>query len=103
MHVTYNIFVGDESNFRRIPITLEIDNPEIELDSGFLSSFIIVDIFKLPNIKRDFNYHENSLKEYVNSPPNILSKSHLSKKNWNNGQDEKLKKLDLHNYKLMKN
>jgi len=83
-HATYNNVVGDESNSRRIHISIEIDNPKIELDSVFFrnmktdlkrengsSSSIFVGILISSNTQKDYILHKNPVEEYGNKAPNI--------------------------------
>lgn len=85
---TYNTWVGGQPGVKGIKIAITIDNTEIELDSVFYRNMktklqqekdslspIFVGIFILPNTKKDYILHENSVKEYGNSPPNISPKS----------------------------
>lgn len=81
---TYNTWVGGRPGVKGININITIDNSEIELDTVFFRNMktklkrdvnstpsIFIGVFALQNTKKDYILHEDPVKEYGNTPPNI--------------------------------
>ena len=84
IQAAYNTWVGGQPGVKGIKVTITIDNLEIKLDSVFFRNMktklkselnteppVFVGAFTLPNTKNDYILHENVVKEYGNTPPNI--------------------------------
>lgn len=84
---THNSWVGGRPGVKGININITIDNSKIELDSVFfrnkktklkkdisISPSIFIGVFINKNIKKDYTLHEDPVKEYGNTPPDITIK-----------------------------
>ena len=84
INAVYSTWAGEQPDVKGINIKITIDNPEIQLDTVFFRNMkttliqevntnppIFVGSFMFPTIKNDYILHENPVKEYGNTPPNI--------------------------------
>ena len=91
---TYNTWVGGQPGVKGINVVITIDNPEIHLDSIFFrdkktllkkdnstESNIFIGVFTQRNTVHDYILHENSSKEYGNTPPKALLNIPIELKN----------------------
>ena len=109
---TYNTWVGGQPGVKGIKVVITIDNPEIQLDSIFFrdkktllkkdnstESNIFIGVFTHRNKEHDYILHENSGKEYGNTPPKALLNIPIEIKN-NEALVSYLHKGNIHYYKI---